>query len=97
MALDKKYQQQLISIIKKYVPKCTIYLFGSRARNQEKQGSDIDLAVDAGNKIPREHILKILVEIEDTTIPMSIDLVDINDVSDDFKKQILSKGIIWNN
>ena len=95
MTLKKKYKEQLLKIIDKYIPNCTVYLFGSRAIDAERPGSDIDLAVDAGKIIPHKKILKILIDIDDTTIPMSVDIVDLHNVAEDFKKEIISKGIVW--
>ena len=94
MALAKKYQEQLADIIIKHIPHCTIYLFGSRSTDKERPGSDADLALDSGKKIPHKTILQILIDIEDSTIPMSIDLVDLHSVSEKFKKEVLSEGII---
>lgn len=98
MALNKKYQDQLLEIIHKYVPKCTIYLFGSRAQDVEKAGSDVDIAIDAGSIIEHKLILNILNDIDDTTIPMKVDIVDLQNVKENFKKEVLSEGIIiWKN
>ena len=87
----------MLFIFYKYIPNCTIYLFGSRAIGKERSGSDVDIAIDAGKKIPHDIILKILIDIDETTIPMKVDLVDLYNVSEDFKKEVLSEGIIWKN
>ena len=98
MAFKKKYQDQIITIIRNYVPQCTIYLFGSRAADEETPGSDVDIAIDAGNVIEHKYILRILNDIDDTTIPMSVDIVDLHNVKEDFKKEVLAQGIIiWKN
>ena len=52
MSVQPHYKTELLKIIHRYLPNCTIWLFGSRARNQERAGSDIDLALDNGKKIP---------------------------------------------
>ncbi|KKQ33394.1 MAG: polymerase beta domain protein region protein [candidate division TM6 bacterium GW2011_GWF2_37_49] len=97
MAVKKRYQDELISIIHKHLPNCTIYLFGSRATGKERPGSDIDLAVNIGSSIPYQTLLKILVDIDDTTIPLKIDLVDLSTVDPDFRKNVLKEGIKWTN
>jgi len=98
MALNKKYQDQLLKIIHPYIPKCTIYLFGSRAQDTEKAGSDVDIAIDAGSIIKHKIILNILNDIDDTTIPMKVDIIDLQNVKENFKKEVLSQGIIiWKN
>jgi predicted nucleotidyltransferase len=95
MAVKEHHKTQLLKIIHSYLPNCKVWLFGSRARNQERAGSDIDLALDNGEKIPWGTITKMLIDIDETTLPMKIDLVDLNTVDEDFKKQALSEGILW--
>ncbi|MBD3231470.1 nucleotidyltransferase domain-containing protein [Candidatus Dependentiae bacterium] len=97
MPLKKKYQDQLITIIHKHLPKCTIYLFGSQATGKNIHGSDIDIAVDMGKPIPYNIILKILVDIDDTTIPMKVDVVDLQTAPDNLKQDIIHEGIKWTN
>lgn len=97
MALKEHYKNELIFIIRKYLPNAIIYLFGSRALNKERAGSDIDIAIDAGHKIDHSIILKILIDVEDTTIPMKIDLVDLQSASEDLKLDILREGVRWTN
>jgi len=96
MSLKKEYKDQLTSIIYRHLPGCKIYLFGSQATQQQSPGSDIDLALDAGAQIPYKTIIEILIDIDETTIPMKIDLVDMNTklkkaLLDDIKRE----GIPW--
>ena len=74
-----------------------MYLFGSRATKKNKPGSDIDIALDNGKNIPYDTILSILVEIDDTTIPVKVDIVDLQSVQEDFKNDVLQEGIRWTN
>jgi len=97
VALNKKYKDELISIIHKHIPGCTIYLFGSRATNKEYSGSDIDIALDAGKVIDPNQITKIQLALEETTIPMEMDLVDFHTAPQELKDDILHEGIKWTN
>lgn len=97
MALNEKYKQELITIIHKHVPQCTIYLFGSRAINKEYAGSDIDIALDAGKTIDNKKLLAIQLDFDETTIPMELDLVDLQTVSQELKNDVLREGIKWTN
>lgn len=97
MTVKKSHKEKLLSIIYTHIPHCTVWLFGSRARGNQRPGSDIDLALDAGEKIPWDTITKMLIEIDDTTIPMKVDLVDLHNVDKTFKNQALSEGILWTN
>lgn len=95
MTVKLEYKEQLILIIHKYLPMATIYLFGSRARGDHSSTSDIDLAVDAGAPIAFSLLLKILSEIDGSTIPMKVDVVDMNSASEAIKESIKREGIIW--
>lgn len=97
MVVNIRHQEELLKIIHKYLPHCKVWLFGSRAVNKESPGSDIDLALDNGEPIEWNIITKILIDIDETTIPMSVDLVDLHNVADDFKKAVLKEGISWTN
>ncbi len=46
-----KYKKIIVPIILKHVPQAKIILYGSRARMDESDGSDIDIALDMGRKI----------------------------------------------
>lgn len=99
MKNDKKrferYKNELLSIIHKKLPLCTVYLFGSRARKTNAEGADIDLALDAKHPIDLTLLLKLYGEIEETTIPLTVDLVDLHSASDTLKKVIQKEGILW--
>ncbi len=89
---DKK---KIILIIKKHIPDAKIYLFGSRARGKNSPGSDIDIALDAGEKIDRFFIGNINEDLEESNIPFCVDIIDFYDVSDGMKKQIIKERILW--
>lgn len=97
MALKKKYQDELVAIIHKHIQPCAIYLFGSRAIDREYVGSDIDLALDAGKPIASTTLLAIEMEIDETTIPMKVDLVDFQTAPAELKNDIMREGILWTN
>lgn len=97
MAVKEKYKEQLLKIIHKRIPSATVYLFGSRATNQEKPGSDIDLAIDTGKSINYQIIIKILCDLDETTIPLNVDIVDLQTAPVQLKETILREGIKWTN
>ena len=72
-----------------------IYLFGSRARGDNSPSSDIDIALDVGRKIDLYELSLINEEIEESTIPFTVDVIDLYNVSEDFKKNILKDGKLW--
>ncbi|QQR49561.1 nucleotidyltransferase domain-containing protein [bacterium] len=91
----ENYQDKLLEIINKHLSECSVYLFGSRARNTHREGADIDLALDCGKKLDISTLFKIKSDIEDSTIPIFVDLVDLQDASPDLKNEIMNDRILW--
>jgi predicted nucleotidyltransferase len=72
---------------------CEIYLFGSRATSQYHDVSDYDIGVLASKDISRE--LSIARELlEDSTIPFTVDLVDLSATSEELASQVQQEGIL---
>jgi len=95
VSMKKQDKETIIKIIKQLLPQSNIYLFGSRARKDNQPESDIDIAIDNNQKIDLYDLSIIKENIEESTIPFTVDIVDLNAVSDDLKKQILKDGILW--
>jgi type I restriction enzyme, S subunit len=62
-----------------------VYVFGSRALWTTKDGSDLDLAIDAGRTLTREESLDLADAFEESDLPYKVDVVDLHDVSESFK------------
>jgi len=88
-----RYKIEILKIINNKLPNAKVYLFGSRAKKINNPGSDIDIAIDDKTKIEFNIILEIYNQIEGTTIPLLVDLVDINNISDSFKAVIKKEAI----
>lgn len=95
MNVKQRYRDELVSIIHRYIPRSAIYLFGSRARGGHTATSDIDVAIDAGGRIDYALILKILRAIDETSIPMTVDIVDLFTASEQLKKEVMGEGVKW--
>lgn len=93
----EKYKDFLIKIIKENLPNCKIYLFGSRARKTHRSGADIDIALDTGEKIKFEILFEIQDKIEESNLPLFVDLVDLNSASNELKMEVKNEGILWAN
>ncbi len=89
------YKDELVVIVRKYVPVGTIYLFGSRARGTHGPMSDIDIAIDAGMPIDRSALGLIKEEVEESRIPFFVDVLDFRLLDEDMQKEILREGIVW--
>jgi len=91
-----KYKNKILKTIQKSLPGCKVFLYGSRATGKETWASDIDIALD--NKKPiKQKILGIIIEeIENLNIPLKIDIVDLQNISNDFLQKIKENWIPWN-
>jgi predicted nucleotidyltransferase len=91
------YQDQIIDVFVRAVPakKFEVFLFGSRARGEEEEGSDADLAI-AGEQIDRCDLSLIREQWEYSTIPMMLDLVDLKEINSALGEQIeKEKLLLW--
>lgn len=68
-----------------------IILFGSYARNTQNEESDIDIAIKSNRKISKKEIFEMRLELEET-IKNDIDLINLDNINDDFKYEILMNG-----
>ena len=91
------YQEEIIDVFSHAVPNksFSVYLFGSRARGQEENGSDADLAI-VGEQINRADLSLIREQWEYSTIPLMLDLVDTKDIGSALSAQIEQvKVLLW--
>lgn len=87
--LDKRVEEDIINIAQKNDINKVI-LFGSRARCQNSERSDIDLAVSGGNAIDFYYDLE-----ENAWTLLMFDVVDLDkEVSDELKAEIDREGVL---
>ena len=91
----EKYKHIILPIIAKHLPNAKIILYGSRARKDARQGSDIDIALDMGKKIDSLVLSKIMGDLEESNLPICYDIVDFQAMSEHMQKEILKDGIVW--
>jgi len=73
----------------------TVILFGSRARGDFSQVSDIDIGILPGINFDRRKLIFLKERIENLNIPYTVDIVDLSRVSKVFKEKALREGIVW--
>ena len=96
--INPKYKAEVIHAVEYHYPQAKIILFGSRAWGNPKEGADIDIAIDNGGQPvhPRE-VVRMRATMENLTMPLMVDIVDLNSIDKDFKELILTKGVVWKN
>jgi len=78
------------TILNRSLPEGTqVRVFGSRAKGTARKFSDLDLALDFHGKELSPSIMSDLVhDFEHSFLPFKVDVVDLNGISDSFKKNI---------
>lgn len=94
-SVETKTKNKIIAIISALLPKAKIYLFGSRARKTHSKISDIDIAIDTGEMLPRRDVDELVSIFSATNIRERIDVVDIHQIPEDMRNSILEEGILW--
>ena len=94
--VENKYVLFIKEVLKKYITdkNAKIYIFGSRAKNTYKEYSDIDIAIDAINFTKKDKT-RLELEFENSTLPYKVDIVDMNNIKDNFKNLIKNDLILF--
>jgi uncharacterized protein len=69
--------------------------FGSRARGDARQWSDIDLAVDSEKDLPLEILSALREAFEESNMLLNVDVVDLRNASMDIRNAVLREGVQW--
>lgn len=97
LRLTERYLQLIRDVLDHELSqcRCRVYLFGSRAENRANRASDVDLAVDTNEGV-KEKLARIQTAFEESEIPFTVDIVDLNSTSPALKQKIKQRGkLIW--
>jgi predicted nucleotidyltransferase len=94
-SIPEEDKHKIIALISALIPEAKIYLFGSRARNTNSEWSDIDIALDAGTRLPKLTVSEIRDIMEATNLPYKVDIVDFHAVYEALQQAILKDRILW--
>jgi uncharacterized protein len=86
--IEKKDFDEIKRILKEHVPDCDVRVFGSRIEGKAKKFSDIDLALVGKEKLDWRKIELLKDAFSASDIPIIVDIVDWNAISNEFKKII---------
>ncbi|MCB9493032.1 MAG: nucleotidyltransferase domain-containing protein [Epsilonproteobacteria bacterium] len=93
--LTPERKNHILRAMEYHFPGAKVILFGSRARGDFHEGSDIDIAVDAGKKVDRYELYRARVTVEHLPLGLKIDLVDFHRVSELLREVIEKEGVVW--
>ena len=70
-----------------------VWVFGSRANWTTKDSSDLDLAVEGAARLDHKAMAELEVAFEESDLPYTVDVVDLNSVSPEFRKIVESQKV----
>jgi uncharacterized protein len=72
-----------------------VYLFGSQATGRARLHSDIDIAILPLQPIPSLTLFKIREILEESEVVRYVDVVDLSETDEAFRKRVEKEGILW--
>ena len=94
--LSEKSLQKIYDVFDRYPEVEEVILYGSRARDDYKNGSDIDLTLRGGNALTHKILAKIANDLDDQLLPYTIDLSIYNNLNnEDIITQIDRVGVTF--
>ena len=72
------------AILRAQIPNAKVWVFGSRVKGTTRRGSDLDLAIDTGAKLPFATAAHLADEFEEAPLAYTVDLVDLHNIKPEF-------------
>ncbi len=88
LGLEVRHLQIVTDLLHKHVPNRPVWAFGSRAFGRARRYSDLDLAVGGVGKLAIGTRYDLTDELEESMLPIEVDVVDLNDIDDSFRSRI---------
>jgi predicted nucleotidyltransferase len=83
--IEEKYLTEIRRILSQQAPDCEVRVFGSRAAGKAGIFSDLDLVLIGSGKLDWRRIELLKDVFAASNLPMSIDVLDYNDISNQFR------------
>ena len=72
-----------------------VYLFGSWVHGTQRSTSDIDVAIESAEPLPRALLASLREALEESTIPNRVDVVDLAETDTTFRDRVRREGNRW--
>ena len=72
-----------------------VWLFGSCARGDARQHSDIDIAILPRDELPSGFFADLAEIVEESTIPYDVDIVDLRSAAPTLIDEVRREGVKW--
>lgn len=88
MNLELESISLIKTCVKKFLPNAEIFIFGSRAKETNREFSDIDIAIK-DQKINSTILAKIRFELEESSLPYKTDLVNYDEIAEEILGKVV--------
>ncbi len=96
--LSEKTIEEIYRILMKYPQVKQAIIYGSRARGDYKNGSDIDITLIGTQELTRNVLYRIMDDLDDSYLPYTFDVSILNEIQDEeFLNRIKNEGIVFYN
>jgi len=92
--LKKRYLEEILEIIQKFIPDCQVSIFGSRVTGRSGKFSDIDLVVKGKDELGLTTMVKIKDAFTESNLPFKVDVLDWLAISSEFRRQINQECVV---
>lgn len=94
---EKEVKKIILKILGRYLdPKKTrIFLFGSRSSGFAGKWSDYDVGLEGENPFPLRVLGLIKTDLQESDLPVHVEVVDFRQVDKKFKKFALKSAQLW--
>jgi predicted nucleotidyltransferase len=86
--IEEKYLTEIQRILNEQAPDCEVRVFGSRIEGNAEKYSDLDLVLLSDKKIDWRKIESLKDVFASSDLPIIVDVIDWNAISDEFKAVI---------
>lgn len=81
-------------ILKRHIPKHTVWAFGSRVKGTTKKTADLDLAIISEKSLPLTQYSELTDAFDESSLPFKIDIVDWAEAGPEFRQIIAQNKVI---
>jgi uncharacterized protein len=89
--LEEKYLVEIRRILGEKAPDCEIWAYGSRIEGNADKYSDFDIVLIGSEKLDWRKVESLKDAFAASDLPMIVDVIDWNNISDEFKAVIKKK------
>ena len=90
--MDDKYLKIVAQVLRRHGLKNEIYAFGSRTRGDHGKYSDLDIVIKSSISIAEMTAIKN--DLAESQLPITVDIVVWDQISDEFKKKISTELVL---